>query len=228
MRRMLGFLVLIGVVASMIALAMTALAYDDHTGQGVVDCEAINKHDGFQTCEVPSTDLVVQVKAHEVVATADVNYQLDWGKAILLTKQGFDFRLLAVPTITQKAQELTMLYVYINPDGSVKRAAVFTTKETGQNEMEVSFLTGDGAVISGAVFREGKFVRRLDDGVELEGYWDCWRACMRRMWSQMPDELKWICGSSCGACIWSGKLWTCPICALCAGFWGGVCDGLCS
>lgn len=173
---------------------------------------------------------------------AVLNYGLDVRGAVHLTKTGFDYSVVVVPQSEEardKTKGLVQLVIHLNPDSTIRRMAVQQVSERDDGNVELSFRSGDGHLIMGAVYTAGlELVEVL--GPEADGGpatiqhsplphdWECWRRCMLNEWNNLPDWIRATCGPICGGCLGNGfSGGACYYCSFCLAFYGGWCAGQC-
>lgn len=189
--------------------------------------QAATHGDAAGSCAAVSKAMMQQVAAHPDFQAAAKTYSLDTAQAALVRRADVPFSVVVIP-IRGKDKELDQLYIYVGADEAIQRVAALNIRDDENGYRVISFKSGEGRLISGARFKDGKYVDTLQSDVGLSTDWACWQRCMSSRWTSMPDWVQWTCGQACGACIFAGQFWTCPVCAVCVGFWGGWCQGTCS
>lgn len=180
---------------------------------------------------------------------------LVWDDASLATYEGEATQALLIPIDVRKGSKdkerqcARTLIAYYDPGIEKLLEPVVFEMVAEEHVTDITKFSGtmrfyapDGAVLTGASFKNGKFVattssaaaHAISRGPGLQaplGYtYSCWRNCtMNDAWPCIPFVLQMLCAGACGTCF-GGIL---PACAFCIGCLGGValgcarcCDGI--
>jgi hypothetical protein len=170
-----------------------------------------------------------------------------WSEVGLATYEGETTQALLIPidvskgTKDKERQPIRTLMTYYEPDADELHHSIVFEMIAEEQVTDIAKFSGtmcfyapDGAVISGASFKDGVFIATTSSAVAqatsrgpglqapLSYTYSCWRDCtLNDAWPCIPYVLKLLCGAACGACF-GGAL---PACAFCIGCLGGVALG---
>jgi hypothetical protein len=160
---------------------------------------------------------------------------ISWEDAQLFSYYNTTLQAIVVPIQSTEPHKSKSILAYYSPDKDefegifVFVAAVTDEDDRGRQENGLikdkstdgffAFYDTQGALISGARYKDDRVVGFLEDeessNSASDDYWGCSRWCLKGAWSDLPLWLKIACGGSCGACLDAPNVVTCPPCVAC-------------